>query len=102
MIKLMDLIELTVNNPNGFKWEYLITLLQNYYHVDNGFFNDMGMHNINDIRREYHGAYVIRELVALNLHKEIEDKYIKTGKVIMDGNDYTEDYLRTKKMYERE
>lgn len=101
MIKLIKLLELNINPPY-LRWNNLIQKLRDYWIIDSEFFNDMGMFHIDDINKNYPNEYVISELVALNLYEDIEKFYQRNKKVIMDGIDYTDYYLKAKEMYERE
>lgn len=101
MIKLLKLLELGINSKS-LKYNSLIKLLYKVFDEDFVFFNDMDIYNYEDIYKEYKGPYIIRELIALQLDKVLDDFYIRCGNIIMDNVNYTNHYIEANKWYERE
>jgi hypothetical protein len=84
------------------KSEDLFKTLDKYYDYDPEYFEDLDVHSKEELRFAFQGKYIVTELVALNIYKEILDFYNKYNKVIVNGVDYTKDFLNAMSYYERD
>jgi len=93
----LEINEIKINKPGELRYDDLIKELYDLFDEDPNNFADWEMYSHQDIYEGYYHHYLIRELPQLDKEKKLDDYYKKHKKIVMDGNDYTKEYLEGKK-----